>query len=106
MSPIFTFMDNFGTKRYTIVMSDLAAAIFYELEGIKHASTESCHQILVAFFACMYNFGSPSSKSYELHERSFYFYPNRNLSKACTCQNYFHNSLCCQIMLTQNSSDM
>ena len=106
MSPIFTFMDNFGTKGYTIVMSDLAASIFYELERIKHAFTVTCHQILVACFAFMYNFGSPSSKAYELHERSFYFYPNRSLSKACTCQNYFHNSLCYQIMLTQNNSDM
>ena len=55
MSPIFTFMDNCGPKGYTIVMSDLAASIFYELERIKHAFTVSCHQILEAFFwpACI-----------------------------------------------------
>ena len=59
-------MDNFAARGHTIVMSDLAASNFYEIEGIRHASTESRYQILVAFFACMYNFRPPSSKAYEL----------------------------------------
>ena len=63
MSPIFIFMDNFGDRGHTIVMSNLAASNFYELEGIKHASTESRYQILVAFFACMYTLDTSVFKS-------------------------------------------
>ena len=51
MSPIFIFMDNVVARGHTIVISDLAASNFYELEVIKHASSR--YQILVAFF-CLY----------------------------------------------------
>ena len=64
---IFIFMDNFGANGYTIVMSDLAASNFYELEGLKHASTESRYRTSMVFFAGMYNCVPLSSKAYELH---------------------------------------
>ena len=77
--PIFIFMDNFGSKGYTIVISDLAASDFYELKGLKHASTESRYRISMVFFASMHNFVPLSSKAYELHELSFCFCPNKGL---------------------------
>ena len=79
--PSFHFMDNFGAKGHTVVMSDLAASNFYELEGLKHAFTESGYRILMVFFAGMHNFVPMSSKAYELQELSFCFYPNKAYHK-------------------------
>ena len=92
MSQSFIFINTFAARGHTIVISDLAASNFYELEGIKHASTENRCQILVVCFACTYNFGPLSSKAYEVHELNFYFYSTKSSSKTCTCQNYFRNS--------------
>ena len=72
MTPIFIFMHNFGSRRYKIVISDLAASNFYELEDLKCLYRKLLSNFGAIFCLCII-LDPRLQKTYELHELSFVF---------------------------------